>query len=192
MENNKYTEAEHAYKQIIKVMNKYKDICNIDVSDIEYKSKFHLFGIKLKEVYGLDINPKSVRSLDWISLHEYVNIGLYGHKYRRTIGISDTGEQPEDELLLVIHFSTGPYTFSEDYPVDFFYKFFKELIDLKPKYTDIRNNSLYFTMETASNAFNNFKLIYDKYLKLNEEDYKKRKIQKMKEELEKLECSQAV
>jgi len=110
-----------------------------------------------------------------------------GEKYQRTISWSDNGDQPDDELLLLIKFPTGAYIFGEDYPTDLFHKFFTELVKLKPKYTDIHNSTLYYSMDNAGSVYNEFNLLYKKYHELNKEDYKQRKIQKMKDELEKLE-----
>ena len=147
-------------------------------------------GIELKEVHGFDIKPENIRSLDYVDLGEYTKISWMGEKYQRTISWSDNGEQPDDELLLLIKFPTGAYIFGDDYPTELFHKFFNELLfDLNPKYTDIRNSVLYFSINNAGSAYNKFNLLYKKYDELNKEDYKQRKIQKMKDELAKLENS---
>lgn len=143
-----------------------------------------------------DLNNKSFENntLDFYSPFEYRSCGwnlsaiyFMGEKHGRTISWSDNGEQPDSELLLLIQFPTGAYIFGEDYPKELFQKFFRELIDLKPKYTDIRNSCLYFPMENAGNVYNQFNEIYKKYQDINKEDYKQRKIQKIKDELAKLE-----
>ena len=38
-----------AYSQIIKLLNKHKDICVFDIQDLEREAKCHLFRLKLKE-----------------------------------------------------------------------------------------------------------------------------------------------
>ena len=43
---------EKAYKEIFKLLNKHKEVCNINISKLEFNSKNHLFGIDLKEKYG--------------------------------------------------------------------------------------------------------------------------------------------
>ena len=58
------TKFEKAYKEIIEVLNKYKDICVYDISDMESKAKKHLFGIELKEKYGFNVEPKDIYSCD--------------------------------------------------------------------------------------------------------------------------------
>ena len=170
-------------------MNKHKELINFDICEFEYKSKVHLFGIELNEVYGFNIDPKNIYSLESVDLGPHAKIYLIGEKHGRSISWSDNGEQPNSELLLLIQFPTGAYIFGEDYLKELFQKFFRELIDLKPKYTDIHNSCLYFPMEIAGNVYNQFNELYKKYQDLNKEDYKQRKIQKMKDELAKLENS---
>lgn len=185
----KLNTTKKAYYEILKLVNKHKELINFDISDLEYKSKLHLFGIELKEVYGFNIDPKYIRSLECVDLSQHAKIYLMGEKHGRTISWPDNGEQPNGELLLVIQFPTGAYIFGQDYPKELFQKFFRELIDLKPKYTDIHNSCLYFPMEIAGNVYNQFNEIYKKYHDINQVDYKQRKIQKMKDELAKLENS---
>ena len=109
-----------------------------------------------------------------------------GKKYKRTISWSDSGEQPNDELLLLIKFPTGAYIFGDDYPTDLFHKFFRDLVNFKPKYTDFHNSTLYFSMDNAGSVYSEFKLLYNKYQELNKEDYIRRQIKKMEQELEML------
>lgn len=179
--------AKKAYSEILKTLKKYKDVCVFDIDDLERKSKFHLFGIELKEKYGLNIEPRHIQSLDWIKFGDYRTIGWFGEKYQRTISWSDDGEQPEDELLLRISFPTGAYIFGEDYPTDIFQKFFLELKSFNPKYTDTTNKSMYFSMDNSKDIFNSFDSILRKYYEINREDFKQRKIEKMKKELAELE-----
>jgi len=179
--------AEVVYSEILKLLKRHKDVCIFDIEDMERKSKVHLFGIELVERYGFNIDAKNVNSLDWYRPGEFTTIGRWGEKYRRTISWPDDGTQPDDEMLLQISFSTGPFIFGEDYPQDLFQKFFLELKSYKPKYTDSHNNGLYFAMDNAGKVFNDFKSILQKYNKLNEEDFKQRRIKKMKEDLAKLE-----
>lgn len=179
--------AKKAYSEIFKTLKKYKDICVFDIDDLERKSKYHLFGIELKEKYGLGIDPKTIQSLDWIRFGVYKTIGWYGDKHKRTISWSDDGTQPEDELLLQISFSTGAYIFGDDYPINLFEKFFDELKSYNPKYLDTSNKCLYFSMDNANIIFNAFNSILQKYNEINEKDAIQRRIKKMKEDLEKLE-----
>ena len=180
------TKFEKAYKEIIEVLNKYKDICVYDISDMESKAKKHLFGIELKEKYGFNVEPKDIYSCDWVNLGDYKSIGWFGEKYRRTISWSVDGKQPEDELLLDIGFSTGAYIFGDDYPKELFQKFWLELKSYKPKYCDEVNNHLYFDIKSASKIFNEFGEILKKYNEINKKDHILRQIKKNKEELKKL------
>jgi hypothetical protein len=189
------TQAKKAYKEIFDMLNKYKNICVFDIGDLERKSKLHLFGIKLKEVFGLDIDPKTVDSLDWLRFGEYRYIGWWGEKYHRTISWPNDNKQPEDELLLEISFPTGPFIFSCDgpfnaeYPQDFFQKFWNELKSYHPDYVDDHNDGLFWKIENASIIFNAFDNILKKYSELNKEDVKQRKIAKLKKELSALEAN---
>lgn len=175
-----------AYNEILEVVGKYKDICVFDYGDLERKAKYHLFGIELKEIHGLDINPRDIYSLDWNNLRNYVSVGWFGEIYKRTISWSDNGKQPENELLLYISFPTGAYIFGDDYPVSLFQEFFQELKSYNPKYTDTTNKGLYFSMENSGKVFDEFSNILKKYNELNKVDSKKRKINLLQAELEKL------
>jgi hypothetical protein len=183
------TETKKAYSSILRVMNENKDLCIFDVAELEHKSKLHLFGIELKETYGFDIDPKNINGLGLVDLGQHTKVCWIGEKHGRTISWPDGGIQPEDELLLYITFPTGAYIFGNDYPTQFFQRFFKELLDLNPKYTDIHNSTLYYSMDNAGSVFNQFNVLYEKYQELNREDWKQRRIQKMKEDLLKLENS---
>ena len=182
----KITEKQ-AYSEILKALKKYKNICIFDVNNLEIDANNHLFGLKLKNEFGLNIDPKRINSLDWNKFGQYRSIAQYGKKYKRTIFWSDDGNQPEDELLFQISFPTGAYIFGDDYPVNLFEKFFLELKGFNPKYTDNANKGLYFSMDNAKYIFNSFDEVIKKYYDLNKEDYKKRQIIKLKEDLKKLE-----
>ena len=177
-----------AYKEILKVLNKYKNEIVFDIDNLETKAKHHLFGVELVEKYGFDLDPKRIYSTDWQELRENVFIGFWDGE-RRKISWSDDGSQPNDEILLCIKYPTGAYIFGGDYPTDFFQKFFLELKTYKPKYIDSHNNSLYFSMENASKIFNTYDSIVKEYREKNKEDLKQRKIKKMKNELSKLESN---
>jgi len=185
MENEK-----KAYKEIFEVINKYKDIIVFDYNELLSRSKQHLFGLELKEKYGLNVEPRDIRSLDWNRFGDYLSIGQFGEKYRRTISWSDDGKQPEDEMMIHLSFYTGAYIFGnyfdDDYPTQFFQEFWNELKTYNPKYIDTTNKNLYFSLESGAKLFNEFKGILNKYYELNKENAKKRKIEKLQKELEKL------
>lgn len=183
-----------AYDEILKVLHKHRDLCLYDIPELERTAKIHLFGLELKEKYGLNIDPKSVDSLDYQRFGEKI-IGLFGRKHKRTISWSFDGRQPEDEYLFKVGFPTGAYIFGEgeffnkDYPTDFFQKFWIELKSYKPDYSDEVNHCLYWKLENAKDAFNNYEAVLKKYHDLNKEDIKQRRIAKMKADLEQLEKS---
>lgn len=177
-----------AYDEILKVLRKHRELCLYDIAELERKARVHLFGLELKEKYGLNIDPKRVDSLDYQSFGEK-KIGLFGEKYRRNISWSVDGRQPEDEYLFTVSFPTGAYIFGEDYATDFFQKFWLELKEFKPDYIDEVNHCLYWKLENAKDAFNNYDATLKKYYELNKEDVKRRRIEKMKKELEQLENS---
>lgn len=178
-----YNEAKKAYSDIFRLLKKKKDLVKIDIDQLEREAEVHLFGLELVEKYGFNIDPKSVRTLDWVDLGDYTRIAWYGPKYNRSISWEDFRSQPKDELLLQIRFSTGPYIFGDDYPVELFGKFFLELVALSPKYCDSRNNSLYFSMDNAGETFNKFPEILQKYVNINKRDRKNREIERLKKEL---------
>lgn len=181
-----YEESKKMYSEILSILDKYSDNCIYDIRDLKQKSECHLFGIKLKEIYGLNIDPKIINSSNYIRFGGYMSIGMWGEKYKRTIAWPDDDRQPEDELLLCIGFPTGAYIFGRDYPTDLFQKFFNELKSYKPKYTDSLNTNLFFDMGNAKGIFNNFNDILKKYHDLNKEDFKQRKIKELEKQLESL------
>lgn len=186
---NKEEKTKEAYAEILKVLKKHKDVCAYDIKEMESTANNHLFGVELKEKYGIAIDPLDVRSLEYINLGDYKAIGWWGEKYRRTVSWEDNGKQVKDELLFVINFSTGAYVFGDDYPTELFKELWQELKSYEPKYCDTANHGLYFAIDNASKIFNDFDSILEKYYEKNKKDYKKRQIKKMKEELSKLEES---
>lgn len=185
-----YDQAKKMYTETLKVLYKYKGVSVFDVSDLELKSKLHLIGIELKEIYGLNVDCKNIRSFEWNKFGEYKTIAWWGDKYKRTISWPVDGRQPTDELLFSLKFPTGSYifgdSFNDDYPVDFFKQFWLELKSFNPDYIDEVNHALYWKIENAKIIFNSFEDIINKYHKLNHEDVKQRRIKKMEEELAKL------
>lgn len=182
--------TEKAYKEIFKVLNKYKDDVIFDINSLKKSSELHLFGIKLKDEYGLNIDPKYVNRFDWYEVNRYCHICTWGTGH--SISWSDDKRQPEiGEVLVVYSFPTGAYIFGSsyenDYPTEFFKSFWDELKSYSPKYCDTVNHSLYFSIETAKDVFNNFNEILKKYHDLNQIEFRQRKIDKMKQEIAKLE-----
>ena len=93
----------------------------------------------------------------------------------------------EPEELLNISFPTGAYIFGDDYDAEFFDEFFNELFLVEPKYTDVINHSLYYSVENGKEAYEHYQSTYQKYRELFIERRKQRKIEKLKAELADLE-----
>lgn len=184
--------AREAYNEIFDVLNKHKNICVFNIDELKRESEVHLFGIELKEEYGLNIDPTMIRSLYWNKVGNYITIGKWGKQYNRVISWSIDGRQPDNEILLQISFPIGPYTFgnstdNEDYPKEFFSKFFPELKSYNPDYIDDANSALYWKINNAKDIFNSFDIIFQKYQDLNKKDIKRREIERMKARIAKLE-----
>lgn len=182
-------EQKIAYTEILEVCNKHQDPDLGDIREMAGKAKKHLFGIELSEKYGLNIDHNRIGNLEYYRVSDYLFLGWYGEKYNRTISWEVDGKQPVDEFLLQISFSTGAYIFGEDYPEEIFKEFFEELKTYSPKYCDMTNHCLYFSMDNAGKVFNEFGKILQNYHQKNREDLKGRKIKKLQAELEKLSAS---
>ena len=153
-----------AYDEIIALATKHSELCDINISDIEYRRDNHLFGVELVEKYGLNVNPKEIYKKHWNSISYYKGIGFYADKVL-WLGCSDDGKQPENEYLVSISFPTGAYIFGEqyDYMRDTFREMFAEFKSYLPKYIDTLNSHLLFTLDMASKPFNEFDEIVAKY-----------------------------
>lgn len=177
------------HNEILKVLNKYKDVCIFNIKDLEARWELYSFGLELKEKHGLNIDPKKLDNINYTRLSDYKTIIRFTKGDNRRISWSDDGKQPSDELLFELSFPTGAYIFGNDYPTELFQKFFDELKSYSPKYTDTTNKCLYFSIKTSKEIFNNFDSVLEKYYELNKEDYKFRQIKKMEADIEKLKIS---
>lgn len=181
-----YEKIKQAYEEVLSVLNKYKDIINVDHKRIKHTSENHLFGVELKEKYGFNLDPKRIESLDWHKFNDYISIGFFGEARGRKISWSDNEKQPEQETLLNISFSTGPFIFGNDYPNEVFERFWQELKSYSPDYTDTANHCLYFKLNNGGKIFNEFDGILKKYYEINKAEFNQRKIKKLQDELSKL------
>lgn len=118
---------------------------------------------------------------------DYFHLGKFGVGTNRCISWSDDGEQPGDEWLLSVCFSSGAYIFGDSYPEDLFNEFFQELKSFGPKYCDTVNHHLYFSHENANLVFNSFPEIFKKYCLRVSEEFKKNQKQKLLDKLARLE-----
>ena len=175
------------YKEILAVVNECTTIDNsMRLCDIEY-------AIKAEDLYEeFGFGGKSRYSYDgYVEVSDYEFIAKYGEDYDRTIAWPDDDQQPDDEWLYVISFPTGAYVLGDyrdgNYPKDIFNTFFNELKKYEPKYVDTANNTLYFSASNAKIAHDNLYEIFNKYKNLATVENKKRKAEKLRKELEKLE-----
>lgn len=189
---DKILEAKRMYDDIFSTIRKYGD-CVFDYDDLKRKADVHVFYLTLKEKYGLRVANHQIHSTDYNKIGDYKVIGWFGESYKRTISWSVDGRQPENELLFKVGFPTGAFIFgynkpyrNDDYPKEFFNKFFEELKSFNPDYVDDANHCLYWKIENAKEAFNSFNDVLTKYHELNKEDVKQRKIKEMEDELERL------
>lgn len=182
---SKLEETTAVYNSILKIVKENKDLLNFDFSELELKAKNHLFGLELKEVYGLDINEKKINNIQYKELKSNVHL-TYIDSINTIISWEDDGKKPQGERLIKFSYPSGAYFFGNDYPSDFFEKFWFELKSFNPDYCDSANHSLYFKLENAKDIFNNYDAIVKKYCELNKEDYKKREILRRQKELAEL------
>ena len=180
-------EAKKAYYDIISLMRANEHLIVFNINDLELKSRFHLFGLKLKEEYGFNIDPTSVQSNDWVKLGSNIIVAWYGPEYGRRIAYSDDKRQPKDELLLEVRFPSGAYVFGDHYPEKLYSAFFAELKRLGPKYTDTHNNVLYYSMENAGSVFNGFDDMVKTYREMDARNMRIKHLQDLREEIKRLE-----
>lgn len=179
-----------AYKSVLKTLIDNPNLFGYHRYTIQSIAEGCIYANELASKYGFKINTSEPISSDWHKLRDYTYLGLYDGVARK-ISWSDDNRQPKNEILLQICFPEGAYifgsSFENDYPTEFFHRFFDELRAYNPKFTDSANKALYFSLENAGVVFNEFPKILEKYRKENLLDAKKRKAEKLRKEAEKLE-----
>jgi hypothetical protein len=167
------------------------------LEDIKEKIKSRLQVIEWKEKYNIDIPVDTDFTRTHFKLSNYYGDLFFSYyndakqehesgKGGKYISWSDDGSQPLNEWCLEITFGTGAYIFGDDYPVNIFQDFFNELKTLNHKFIDSQNHCIYWTLEEAGNVLEKLPEIIKKYVELNKEDFKNRKIKKLEDELNKL------
>ena len=170
----------------------------------EYKAILELLEEKSKTVPGLDSAIHSIEKMlshcDWYE-HWRIDSDHYDHsrfKYSQvyTWLVHEINNQPapnptifpEEEMLVVWH-DTGSFIFGDypnDYPRDFFDKFYNEVKSAcPPDYEDKLNARIYYKRERAAEAYKSYCEIRAKYHELNVERRKKLRIEKLEKELAK-------
>ena len=180
------------------ILNEISDNKDDLLKDIKEKIENRLKVIDWKEKYNIDIPIDTDLTRNYFKMSNYYG-DLYFSYYNdakeehesgrggKYISWSDDGSQPLNEWLLCISFATGAYIFGDDYPVNIFQDYFNELKTLNHKFIDSSNHCIYWTLEEAGNVLTQLPIIVKKYVELNKEDFKNRKIKKLKDELSKLE-----
>lgn len=198
-ENDKVKEA---YQEILKVCEKHEDVIKLDyyhgkIREMICHAKNHLLIIEWDEKYGLTIPlSKSPYSSGYLEIKDYKVFSKFGdakqdkdNQTGKSISWSDDGRQPINEWLFELKFPTGAYIFGGDYEgqQDLFRDFFCELKTFKPNFVDTANHCLYWKLENAKAIFDGFEDIYKKYREINTGELNKRKADKLRKELAKLE-----
>jgi len=142
----------------------------------------HIMHDELKS-FGIEIPIHTINGYQYTAVDDFRHIVTLDGKIR-SISYPDSGKQLIGRFLK-ISFPSGAYIFGDDYPTELFNDFFDELKGLDPDCVDSHNNSLYFELEKAGNAFNSFEAIYRKYKELNKVDVLHRNLKKAQAELEK-------
>ena len=156
------------------------------LSEIDKINLSNEFGFELLGRDHTCFTPKGFGHLTY-----HIILAHYDGVYRMVNNISPT-TQPKDEWLLNVSFPTGAYflidggSFDKPYLSDLFNKMLGEFLDLKPKYVDRLNKSMYFTSDNAKEVLDKWDEITSKYKNLVGDELKKLKIEKLKAELEEL------
>ncbi len=184
MKKTRYDESKGAYDQILSFIEENKQLIELKASVVEEIMLKHLFAIELQEKYNLNIHFSRVYSCEYIKINENMGIGYWGEKFRRTISWSDNRKQPENELLLYLSFSTGAYVFGDTYLEGLFREFWAELLTYNPKYIDSANKYMYFSIDKASEIFNDYDGIFFKYQKRYRKEAVQEEIEKLRKKLD--------
>lgn len=173
-----------AYKEMFSILKKYEDLPNVDTA-----------------LYKINECLKECKSYErWRINKPYWNLG-YRFEMPWEADISKATYIPNQNgeckclgkptQFFTIHFAIGAYILGGDYPEQLFDKFFEELIEqTNPKYVDLPNNKLYYTEETAGNAYEVVQELYKKYKEKYASESKAREIEQLKERLAELENEQ--
>ena len=147
---------------------------------------------EIAELFNIPDLPENKGSGNYIKIDDERAI-LYCRQDTNYISSPDDDEQgrPRDEYLYKIKFPCGAYTFSSSherfYPEEVFKLFFDELKTYGPKYSDSRNNSLFFSPDNAFKIHKDYKNIFDKYKAKANAEYKNIKKKQLEDQIKKLE-----
>ena len=173
-----------AYKEMFSILKKYENLPNVDTA-----------------LCRIDECLQECKIYErWRINKPFWN---YGYRYempwemdisKATYIPNQNGERKclgKPTQFFTIRLTIGAYILGNDYPEQLFDKFFEELIEqTNPKYVDVPNNKLYYTEETASNAYEVVQVLYKKYKEKYASESKAREIEQLKERLAQLESEQ--
>lgn len=174
------------YTEILNCLRKHEDLGIGELNKLISILDGRLFAAEIEEKHGLVVDHSKFLNRDYVNLTDRIGIFKYGEGTRRSVGWSDDDSQPGEEYLFTIQFNTGTYIFGEDYPENIFRDFFLELKSYKPDFCDSHNHQLYWRLNNAKKINEDYASIFKKYCKINREDSKRRKIEQLQKEIEKL------
>lgn len=195
-----------AYSEILKVCKKHEKIYDeqqrnfSDINTMKFSALNVLLLIDWYEKYGLIISHEyKPLQLNYFRISDNICFSYFidgEHEKAKGTGKyitwSDDGRQPKNEWLLNISFSTGAYIFGDDYnnQQNIFQDFINELKTYDPDYSDTINKSFYWKLENAKKIYEEYSTVFKKYYELNRLELNKRKADKLRKELEKLETAE--
>lgn len=153
----------------------------------------HIEMLEVSKMFGIDNLEHRGHKFYKVSQCRITDVFItwFGEGVERSISWSDDGRQPKDEWLMTVTFPTGAYIFGRAYPEDAFNKFFCELKDFGPKYSDTVNKALYFDTSMAAEVVSELPVLFEKYRKMarlevviNEEKELKQRLEKIQREIE--------
>lgn len=171
-----------AYEKVFKVIEENLPLIDIDIKALQARVNSHKIRLELTEVYGLNINP-DIKNLSYenSSLLKQDVLLIKTDGLRSRIFREDNNRQSVGEKLIMICLRN-----SSGLSFGYHNKFFKELKSYNPDYISTVHRTLYFKLENAKEVFNAYDNIYEKYLAMDEEDNKNRKITTIQENLKNL------
>lgn len=184
MTSEKLYEHKEAYKKMFSILKEYEDLPNVDIA-------LNKIDECLEECKAYE--RWRINKINWNCVYRY-NFPWEADVVKATYIPNQNGKRKylnKPTEFFVIRFAIGAYMFGNDYPEQLFNVFFGELIKrTNPKYVDSPNNKLYYTEETASNAYKLVQEIHKKYQEKYASESKARQIEQLKERLAKLEREQ--
>ena len=171
-----------AYEKVFKVIEENLPLIDIDIEALQARVNSHKIRLELMEVYGLNISS-DIKNLTYENSSYLKNNvllietdGIRGRIYKE-----DNNRQSVGEKLIMICLRN-----SSGLSFNCHKRFFEKLKTYNPDYISTVYDTLYFKLENAKEVFNAYDSIYQKYLALDAEDDRNRKITTIQENLKDL------